>query len=115
MERGPLRIVIAGRGCGACRELLRRTREACAALSLPAEIGEVLEAEALERYGVEHLPALFVEGRLVCQGFLPSPALLADWLGEIYRAEPPPPGGSTGNGVPSAGQGTATGKEEREP
>lgn len=85
MERAPLHIVVAGRGCGTCRELLRRTREACTALSLPAEIQEVLEEEAVERYGVEHLPALLVEGRLVCQGFLPSPALLADWLGEMAR------------------------------
>lgn len=85
MERRPLRIIVAGRGCGACRELFRRTREACAALSLPAEIGEVLEEEALERYGLEHLPALLVEGRIVCQGFLPSTPLLADWLGQVSR------------------------------
>ncbi len=104
MEREPLRIVVAGRGCGACRELLRRTREACAALSLPAEIGEVLEEEALERFGVEHLPALFVEGRLVCQGFLPSPALLADWLGEISRRELPLHGRAGGMGQAKSGE-----------
>lgn len=104
MEREPLRIVIAGRGCGACRELLLRTRQACAALALPAEIGEVLEEEALERFGVEHLPALFVEDRLVCQGFLPSPALLADWLGEISRGDLPSHGVSGGRGQAKSGE-----------
>lgn len=94
MEGKALRIVIAGRGCGACRELLARTREACAALSLPAEIEEVLEEEdALERFGLEHLPALLVEGRLVCQGFLPSTALLTGWLDAIARGEMPGQGG----------------------
>ncbi|MEW6758935.1 MAG: thioredoxin family protein [Acidobacteriota bacterium] len=77
-----LRIAVAGRGCGACQELLRRTKEACAAVGLDAEVAEIRDPEAIQAMGVDRLPALLIGDRLVCQGFAPSPSLLQDWLRE---------------------------------
>jgi predicted DsbA family dithiol-disulfide isomerase len=86
-----LRIAVAGRGCGACQELLRRTREACAALGLDVEVAEIQDPDAIQAAGVDRLPALLIGGRLVCQGFSPSPSLLMDWLREAIGVEPSPP------------------------
>jgi len=86
-----LRIAVAGRGCGACQELLRRTREACAEIGLDAEISEIRDPEAIQAIGVDRLPALLIDGRLVCQGFSPSPSLLRDWLREASGPGSPTP------------------------
>lgn len=85
-----LRITVAGRGCGACQELLRRTREACAAVGLDADVAEIRDPEAIQAIGVDRLPALLIDGRLVCQGFAPSPSLLRDWLREASETGSPP-------------------------
>ncbi len=84
-----LRITVAGRGGGACQELLRRTREACAAVGLEAEVAEIHDPKTIQAIGVDRLPALLIDDRLVCQGFSPSPSLLREWFREASESGSP--------------------------
>ncbi len=58
-------------------------------MGLDAEVAEIHDPETIQAIGVDRLPALLIGGRLVCQGFTPSPSLLRDWLREASEPGSP--------------------------
>jgi small redox-active disulfide protein 2 len=66
-----MEIIVVGPGCPRCQELHRRVVNACAVLSLDADIQYVTEIRRFPELGVMFTPALLVGTEMVFQGKLP--------------------------------------------
>jgi small redox-active disulfide protein 2 len=67
-----MKIQVAGPGCLKCRETEKNVRDACAQLNINAEITHVRDMQEIAKLGVLFTPAVFVDGRMVVSGKLPT-------------------------------------------
>ena len=67
-----MQILIFG-GLGTdCRQLENVLSAAIAELGLKADIGKVSSIRQMAAYGVNRTPALIVDGKIICEGDIPS-------------------------------------------
>lgn len=96
-------IKIYGAGCQKCNTLTERVQAAVAQLGLQADIEKVTDIDAITGAGVLMTPALEVDGRVVCNGRLPSADEIAGWLnGDAPVAKTPSAPKKTGKNVLTA-------------
>ncbi len=73
-------IRVLGPGCVSCNRLKTLLIEVLSNMRLAADIEDVHELDEIWRYGVLNTPALVVNGRVLCEGRLPTRAEVEEWL-----------------------------------
>ena len=66
------KIEVLGPGCPRCEELMNRTRQAVAEMSLECQLLKVSDINEITKYGVMMTPALVIDGEVVSVGKLPE-------------------------------------------
>lgn len=64
--------MVLGGVCANCNKLEENARAACSELKLSASFSKVKDFAEIAGYGVMQLPALVVDGDVVCEGRVPS-------------------------------------------
>ncbi len=67
-------VEILGTGCKKCHQLEANAKEAIASLNLEAEVFHITDPMKIAERGVMKTPALVVNGQLVSQGKVATPA-----------------------------------------
>ncbi len=65
-------IEVLGPGCGNCRVLYERTRQAVRELGLECEVEKITDLNVIVGYRVMSTPALVVDGQVKLAGRVPS-------------------------------------------
>lgn len=76
-----LEIKVLGMGCTQCDRLEQMVLDVLASTAREADVEHVRDVKEIGRYGVLGLPALVVNGRVMCVGRTPSRNELVKWLG----------------------------------
>jgi len=82
-----LRIAILGPGCSRCSRMEMDVREVLAEMKLPAELLHVTAPLEIAMYGVMGVPALVINGRVVCVGQTPHRNQIKSWLQESISSD----------------------------
>jgi len=80
-----MKIEVLGSGCKRCHALAEQAEAALKELGIQAELEHVTDLKRILGYGVLSTPALVVEGKVKCQGRMPSQEELKAWLQEGAR------------------------------
>jgi small redox-active disulfide protein 2 len=75
-----MEIRILGIGCSRCNDLEKLVRDALAELDIAADVEHIKDLKRFAAMGVLMTPGLVINGKVACQGRLPSKAELRDWL-----------------------------------
>jgi small redox-active disulfide protein 2 len=67
-----MRFEVVGSGCRKCIELEKRVREAVSILGIKAEVEHIYDVSRLLDMGVVSTPALFLDGKPILSGMLPT-------------------------------------------
>ena len=81
-----LEIRIAGPGCKNCEELASRVKKTLEGLQAEATVIKVTDYKDIAASGVMMTPGLIVNGKVVCQGKLPTEGVIRNWLLEAMRS-----------------------------
>jgi small redox-active disulfide protein 2 len=76
-----VKIQIVGPGCPRCEATEKNVFNACAELSLAADISHVRDVAQFAALGVVLTPAVLVDGRVIVTGRVPTVAELKSLLG----------------------------------
>jgi len=80
-----MKIQVAGPGCPRCQMTEKNVVNACAELSLAADISHVTDMKAIRDLGVWTTPAVIVDGKIVISGRVATVPELKHILGEIGK------------------------------
>lgn len=75
-------IKVLGPGCANCRKLEEIARHALADTGVEGEIVKVTDMGEIVDHGVLATPGLWIEGRLVSSGRIPTLDSVAGWIRE---------------------------------
>lgn len=75
-----MKVQVLGIGCARCQELQRRVIDTLAELDIAAEVEHVTDLRRFAAVGVLMTPGLVVDGKVVCQGRVPTKPEIATWL-----------------------------------
>lgn len=75
-----LEIKVAGPGCKNCQEVKTRVAKVLADMKVESTVCELREYQDIAAAGVMMTPGLIVNGKVVCQGKIPSEALIKGWV-----------------------------------
>ena len=75
-------IKVLGPGCANCRKLEEIARQALAETGVVGEIVKVTDMQAIIAHDVVRTPGLWIEGRLVSSGRIPTLDSVAGWIRE---------------------------------
>jgi small redox-active disulfide protein 2 len=64
-------LILGGLGTD-CRQLENVLSDAIAELGIRADIGKVSSIRQMAAYGVSRTPALIIDGKIICEGEIPS-------------------------------------------
>lgn len=78
-----MKIQVAGPGCAKCQATEKNVRDACAQLSLDADISYVYDLKEIAKLGVIFTPAVIIDGKIVISGKLPTVEELKKLLSNI--------------------------------
>jgi hypothetical protein len=86
-------IKVLGPGCSQCDSMEKLIMETLAEIQLPASVDHVRDMKEIARYGIMGVPALLINGKVVCTGSVPPRNKLKSWLldakarlsGETYK------------------------------
>lgn len=78
-----MKIQVAGPGCAKCQATEKNVRDACAQLSLDADISHVYDLKEIAKLGVIFTPAVIIDGKIVISGKLPTVEELKKLLSNI--------------------------------
>ncbi len=67
-----MQIRVLGKGCARCFETEKNVIQACAEMSLQADISQVQHLPELANLGAWFLPAVVVDGKVVSAGKVPT-------------------------------------------
>jgi small redox-active disulfide protein 2 len=81
-----LEVKVAGPGCRNCQEVKSRVAKVLAELKVESPIVELKEYQDIAAAGIMTTPGLIVNGKIVCQGKIPSEGLIKGWLTEALKA-----------------------------
>ena len=77
---GGARIQVLGPGCFNCDKMEKDVREALAELNIPGDLSHVTDPAEIAKFGVLGVPALVINGRIVCVGTVPDRNRIRQWL-----------------------------------
>ena len=77
---GGVRIQVLGPGCFNCDRMEQIVREVLAELKIPGDLSHVTDPAEIAKYGLMGVPALVINGRVVCVGTLPDRNRIKQWL-----------------------------------
>ncbi|MGC8837536.1 MAG: thioredoxin family protein [Anaerolineae bacterium] len=75
-----MNIKVLGSGCPKCKKLEAITREVVQELGLEAEIEKVTNFAEIMKYPILATPALVVNEKVVCFGYIPTKDEVKAWL-----------------------------------
>jgi small redox-active disulfide protein 2 len=75
-----LNVKILGSGCANCKKLEAVARDAASAANLPAEFIKVTDMQQIMAYDLLSTPGLVINGKLVCNGRIPTQAEVQKWM-----------------------------------
>jgi small redox-active disulfide protein 2 len=75
-----VRIQVLGPGCHNCDRMEQDVREVLAELKMPGDLSHVTDPAEIAKYGLMGVPALVINGRVVCVGTLPDRNRIKQWL-----------------------------------
>lgn len=75
-----MKIEIFGPGCPKCSAAEKIIKSTLAELKSDAEVVKVTDIQEMVSRGVMSTPAVIIDGKKVCEGKLPTPAMVRDWL-----------------------------------
>jgi small redox-active disulfide protein 2 len=78
-----LEIKVLGPGCAQCNRLEMELMEIMTKMNLPADLEHVTDIKEIGKYGVMGMPALIVNGKVMCTGKVPTKKKLKEWLSEF--------------------------------
>ena len=78
-----LEIKVLGPGCAQCDRLEMELMEIMTEMNLPADLEHITDIKEIGKYGVMGMPALIVNGKVMCTGKVPTKRKLKEWLGEF--------------------------------
>jgi len=78
-----LEIKVLGPGCAQCDRLEMELMEIMIEMNLPADLEHITDIKEIGKYGVMGMPALIVNGKVMCTGKVPTKRKLKEWLGEF--------------------------------
>lgn len=76
-------IKVLGPGCSQCDSMEEMVMSILAEIQLPASVNHVRDMKEIARYGVMGVPALLINGKVVCTGSVPPKNKLKTWLLEL--------------------------------
>jgi small redox-active disulfide protein 2 len=80
---GGVRIQVLGPGCFNCDKIEKDVREVLAELKIPGDLSHVTEPVEIAKFGVLGVPALVINGRIVCVGTVPDRNRIKQWLMDL--------------------------------
>ena len=78
-----LEIKVLGPGCAQCNRLEMELMEIMIEMNLPADLEHITDIKEIGKYGVMGMPALIVNGKVMCTGKVPTKRKLKEWLSEF--------------------------------
>ncbi len=75
-----LEVRVFGSGCVTCDKLAATMFDILQRLNMVADIEKIFDLDEIWRHGVISTPALKINGELLCQGRMPTPAEIEQWL-----------------------------------
>lgn len=80
ISAGGVRIQVLGPGCFNCDKMEKDVREVLAELEIPGDLSHVTDPAEIARLGVLGVPALVINGRIVCVGSVPDRNRIRQWF-----------------------------------
>ena len=77
---GGIRIQVLGPGCHNCDRMEQDVREVLNELKMAGDLSHVTDPAEIAKYGLMGVPALVINGRVVCVGNLPDRNRIKQWL-----------------------------------
>jgi hypothetical protein len=84
---GGVRIQVLGPGCHNCDRMEQDVREVLAELKMPGDLSHVTDPAEIAKYGLMGVPALVINGRIVCVGTLPDRNRIKQWLLDLKASQ----------------------------
>lgn len=78
-----LEIKVLGPGCAQCDRLEMELMEIMTEMDLPADLEHITDIKEIGKYGVMGMPALIINGKVMCTGKVPTKRKLKDLLSEF--------------------------------
>ncbi len=82
-----VRIQVLGPGCHNCDRMEQDVREVLAELKIPGDLTHVTDPAEIAKYGLMGVPALVINGRIVCVGTLPDRNRIKQWLMDLKASQ----------------------------
>ena len=79
-EYSGMDIKVLGQGCNQCDRLERDIMEALAETETLANFEHVRDIKEISKYGVMGVPALIINGKVMCVGKVPPKSKLVEWI-----------------------------------
>ena len=80
ITRDTLEIRVFGSGCVTCDKLATQIFDTLGRFNLVADIEKIFDMDEIWRHGVLATPALMINGEILCQGKMPTPAEIDEWI-----------------------------------
>jgi small redox-active disulfide protein 2 len=77
-----MKIEVLGRGCANCERLEANAKAAAGMAGVDAEVVHIYDEMEIARRGIMRTPGLFIDGKLVSFGRVPSAGDIAVWISE---------------------------------
>lgn len=74
------KVQILGSGCAKCLSLEKKVRAIVEEHALPVEVEKVTDIAEMMKYGILMTPALVIDGKVQCVGFIPKDEQILAWL-----------------------------------
>ena len=84
---GGVRIQVLGPGCFNCDKIEKDVREVLAELKIPGDLSHVTDPVEIAKFGVLGVPALVINGRIVCVGTVPDRNRIKQWLMDLKASQ----------------------------
>jgi small redox-active disulfide protein 2 len=84
---GGVRIQVLGPGCFNCDKIEKDVREVLAELKIPGDLSHVTDPVEIAKFGVLGVPALVINGRIVCVGTVPDRDRIKQWLMDLKASQ----------------------------
>ena len=84
---GGIRIQVLGPGCHNCDRMEQDVREVLAEFKMPGDLSHVTDPVEIAKYGVMGVPALVINGRIVCVGTVPDRNRIKQWLMDLKASQ----------------------------
>ena len=84
---GGVWIQILGPGCFNCDRMEQVVREVLAEMKIPGDLSHVTDPVEIAKFGVLGVPALVINGRIVCVGTVPDRNRVRQWLIDLKASQ----------------------------